>query len=114
MGREFGAVRSDATWRERYDRCTEEVCAVAAAEGAPQELDRLREFAAAAAPERRSSMEKDLEAGREPELDAIGGAVLRAAARHRIPTPVTSELVELVRERAAIRPSAAVNEGSQT
>jgi 2-dehydropantoate 2-reductase len=38
-------------------------------------------------------------AGREPELDAIGGAVLRAAARHGIPVPATEELIEIVRRR---------------
>jgi 2-dehydropantoate 2-reductase len=35
-------------------------------------------------------------AGRPPELDAIGGAVLRAAERHGIQTPTVQRLVEAI------------------
>jgi 2-dehydropantoate 2-reductase len=35
-------------------------------------------------------MRRDAEAGRALELDAIGGAVLRAAERHGVPVPVTA------------------------
>ncbi|MBA0053873.1 2-dehydropantoate 2-reductase [Streptomyces sp. AJS327] len=46
----------------------------------------------------RSSMQRDAEAGRPLELDAIGGALLRAAARHGVPVPVAERLVgELTR-----------------
>lgn len=41
----------------------------------------------------KSSMQRDAEAGRPLELDAIGGALLRAAARHAVPVPVASRLV---------------------
>src|SRR5262249_62311366 len=41
----------------------------------------------------RSSMQKDLQAGRQPELDAIAGAVLRRGRERGIPTPATAELV---------------------
>jgi 2-dehydropantoate 2-reductase len=41
----------------------------------------------------RSSMQKDAEAGRPIELDAIGGAILRAAARAGVEAPVTARLV---------------------
>ncbi|WP_277815660.1 ketopantoate reductase family protein, partial [Streptomyces exfoliatus] len=45
----------------------------------------------------KSSMQRDAENGHPIELDAIGGAVLRAAATHRIETPITARLVaELV------------------
>ena len=42
-------------------------------------------------------MARDVAAGRPPELDAIGGAVLRAAARHGIATPTVARLVEAIR-----------------
>jgi 2-dehydropantoate 2-reductase len=45
----------------------------------------------------RSSMQKDAEAGRPIELDAIGGAVLRASERHGIGVPVTAGLVDDLR-----------------
>nr|WP_256255523.1 ketopantoate reductase C-terminal domain-containing protein [Streptomyces sp. MUSC 14] len=44
-----------------------------------------------------SSMQRDAEAGRPLELDAIGGALLRAADRHGVPAPVTSRLVNELR-----------------
>ena len=99
-GGPLGAVLGDTGWRERFERCRAEVCAVAAAEGAPQDAARLEALFEAASPEMRSSMQKDVEAGRGPELDAIGGAVLRAARRHGIAVPATEELVALVEARA--------------
>ncbi len=41
----------------------------------------------------RSSMQRDRAADRPLELDALGGALLRAAARHRLAAPVTARLV---------------------
>lgn len=41
----------------------------------------------------KSSMQRDAEAGRPLELDAIGGALLRAAERHGIHAPLTARLV---------------------
>jgi 2-dehydropantoate 2-reductase len=50
-------------------------------------------------PDQTSSLARDVEAGHETELDAIGGAVLRAARRHDIATPAVAELVRRVGER---------------
>jgi 2-dehydropantoate 2-reductase len=47
----------------------------------------------------RSSMQKDAAAGRPIELDAIGGAVLRAAERGGTQAPVTARLVADLRQR---------------
>jgi 2-dehydropantoate 2-reductase len=51
----------------------------------------------------RSSMQKDVAAGRVPELDAIAGPILRAGAQHGIRVPATIELAHAVaaRSRAA-------------
>lgn len=98
----FGAVRADPVWRARYERCRDEVCAVASAEGAPQDAARLEALAAAAASDMRSSLQKDVSAGRPCELDAIGGAVVRAAARHGLAVPATEELVAAVARRARL------------
>ena len=48
----------------------------------------------------RSSMQKDVAQGKQPELDAIGGAIVRAAARHGIKTPVLSGLIQAVELRS--------------
>jgi 2-dehydropantoate 2-reductase len=47
----------------------------------------------------RSSMQKDAAAGRPIELDAIGGAILRAADRAGVEAPVTARLVAELRSR---------------
>ncbi|MEA2196745.1 MAG: hypothetical protein QOJ25_796, partial [Solirubrobacteraceae bacterium] len=40
--------------------------------------------------------------GREPELDAIPGSVLRAAARHGLKCPTIERLVAAIAERAGV------------
>jgi 2-dehydropantoate 2-reductase len=52
-------------------------------------------------PGMRSSMLKDAEAGQPIELDAIGGAVLRAASRGGFDVPVTAKLVADLHARSA-------------
>jgi 2-dehydropantoate 2-reductase len=47
----------------------------------------------------KSSMQRDAEANRPIELDAIGGAVLRAARRLGLETPVTARLVAELEKR---------------
>jgi ketopantoate reductase len=56
----------------------------------------------AAHPTLSSSMQRDLAAGRPPEL-AIPGAVLQAASRHGLECPTIEELTEQVAQRAAAR-----------
>ncbi len=48
-------------------------------------------------------MQRDIAAGREPELDAIPGSVLRAGARHGIPCPTIERLVAMIAARIASR-----------
>jgi 2-dehydropantoate 2-reductase len=89
-------VRED----ERYRRCQAEALAVARAEGADVDEDALNKIRASAPDEMRSSMQKDVAAGREPELDAIAGPIMRGGDRHGIPAPATAELARLVAARA--------------
>jgi 2-dehydropantoate 2-reductase len=82
--------------------CIEEAAAVASADGA--EIDpaaRLAELDEAHAG-LGSSMQRDIAAGREPELDAIPGSVLRAGARHGVECPTIARLVLRIAERAGI------------
>ncbi|MFE0810881.1 ketopantoate reductase family protein [Streptomyces sp. NPDC058794] len=56
-------------------------------------------------PDARSSMQRDAEAGRPLELDAVGGALLRAARRHGVSVPVTARLVaDLERRHRTVTP----------
>jgi ketopantoate reductase len=45
-------------------------------------------------------MQKDIAAGRTPELDAIAGPIQRGGHHHSIPTPATDELAHLVAKHA--------------
>ncbi len=103
----FGEIRSDpARWAE-LEGCVREGAAVARAEGAEIEPERVfREFEVIH-DGFGTSMQRDVAAGREPELDAIAGAVLRAGARHGIPCPTVAALAELIAERAGVPPPAA-------
>jgi 2-dehydropantoate 2-reductase len=103
-GERLGFIRSDPVWREALLGCLREGAAVARADGA--ELDPakpLGELEAAHA-ELNSSMQRDVAAGREPELDAIAGSVLRAARRHGLACPTIERLSAEVARRAGIEP----------
>lgn len=78
-----------------------EVAAVATAEGVPVDADGVLRMFDAAPEAMQSSMQRDQAAGLPLELDAIGGAVLEHAARAGVSVPVTTRLVEELREREA-------------
>lgn len=92
----LGAARADS----RFDACRDEALAVARAENATIDGDAVTSLQQAAPADMRSSMQKDVAAGREPELDAIAGSILRGGRRHSIPVPATEELAALVASRA--------------
>ncbi len=104
----LGEILSTPELRAELVGAIEEGCAVAAAEGASIDAsDPLGELSAAH-PTLGSSMQRDIAAGRTPELDAIPGAVLRAAARHGLECPTVERLVASIAKRAGVPlPSAA-------
>ncbi len=93
-GGTLGVVRSDASWHSRLEACVTEACSVAITEGAkltPQPILAALEGAPDAL---RSSMQKDVAAGRAPELDAIAGPILRGGSKHGIDVSATQALVD--------------------
>jgi 2-dehydropantoate 2-reductase len=100
----LGEIRSIPQLRAELVGAIEEGCDVARAEGASiSSGDPLGELAAAH-DTLGSSMQRDIAAGRPPELDAIPGAVLRAAARHGIECPTIERLVGTIAVRAGVPP----------
>jgi 2-dehydropantoate 2-reductase len=98
----LGEIRSTPELRAELIGAIEEGCAVALAEGASIDAgDPLGELNQAHAT-LGSSMQRDIAAGRTPELDAIPGAVLRAGARHGIECPTIERLVGTIAARARI------------
>lgn len=100
-GRAVGELWADPEWSTRLESAAREACAVALALGARVDAEEtvrtLRGFPGAL----RSSMQKDVAAGRPPELDAIAGPILRGGAASGIPVPVTAELAAIVARRSA-------------
>jgi 2-dehydropantoate 2-reductase len=95
-GAPLGAVRDDPVWRKRLEASLSEACAVGAAEGARLNGAALLTLVRGAPEGMRTSMQKDVAAGRPPELDAIGGAIVRRGRAHGIETPVIEELVQMI------------------
>ncbi|HWT95879.1 MAG TPA: 2-dehydropantoate 2-reductase, partial [Solirubrobacteraceae bacterium] len=94
-----GPVVQHPRWRLLLQDAVDQCVAVAAAEGVRLDADALLAKQAELPPDAISSLARDVEAGGPNELDAIGGAVLRAAARHRLACPAVEQLVELVADR---------------
>ncbi|MEV7602289.1 2-dehydropantoate 2-reductase [Kitasatospora sp. NPDC089797] len=87
----IGVVRAEH--RDELLAVLAEIAAVAGAVGAPADAAALLDAFDRLPPAMKSSMQRDVEAGRPTELDAIGGAVLRAAAAHHVPVPTLTRLV---------------------
>jgi 2-dehydropantoate 2-reductase len=100
-GAPVGAVQSDPGWFRRLLECHDEAVKVGLAEGAALDQEQLRQIYEVPRGELRTSMQKDFDAGRPLELDAIAGPIVRGGQRHGIPTPMTEELVRLVEARLA-------------
>ena len=101
-GRELGFIRSDPEWRSKLEGCINEAAAVANADGATIDpANTIAELEDAHA-ELGSSMQRDIAAGRAPELDAIAGSVLRAGKRVGVACPTISELAARIAEIAGV------------
>ena len=97
MGAPLGDVREKRG--DKLRAVMAEVAAVARAEGARANADVVWRFTQDVPAGMTSSMQRDAAAGLQTELDAIGGAVLRAADRHGVDVPVTRRIVEELRAR---------------
>ena len=103
--RPLGEILASTELRDQALACVREACAVGLAEGADIAAERVLPGVSAMPPGMRSSMQKDVEAGKTPELDAIAGPILRGARKHEIEVPATRKLVEAVEKKAGIEES---------
>jgi len=94
--RTIGELRSDPTARNTIQSCVEEGCAVAEREGVVCDprvvMDEIDALGAA----QRSSLARDVAAGKESELDAIAGAIVERGARHNIQCPTIRSLIMII------------------
>lgn len=96
-----GEILADPHWRDLGLSVIREACAVGVAEGAKLDPDAVIAGVMKMPGNMRSSMQKDVEQGKPPELDAIAGPILRGGQKHGINTPATRELVAQVENRIA-------------
>jgi 2-dehydropantoate 2-reductase len=93
-----GAIRT----RRRADAIAliGEIAAVAATDGAHVDPEAVLRLMDSVPESMESSMQRDQAAGRPLELDALGGALLRRAAKAGISVPVTQRLVDELQTRS--------------
>lgn len=103
--RTVGEVMADPKAWQQLEGSIREACAIGQAEGAKVDAEAVLKIVKNAPFGMRSSMQKDVEHGRAPELDAIGGAIVRAAKRHGLSAPSTEELIAQIAARVKTGPS---------
>lgn len=102
-GKSTGEILANPEWARLGLDCIREASAVAVAEGAHIDADAVIAAAVRMPGNMRSSMQKDVEQGKAPELDAIAGPILRGAKRHGIDVPATKKMVDMVEQRAGLK-----------
>jgi len=100
-GMNAGEILAEPRWKQKLYCAVAEACAVADASGAELDVLQLQAVFDSSPPGMRSSMQKDVAAGRQLELDAIGGPIVRGGERYRIDVSTTVELMGAIRARTA-------------
>jgi 2-dehydropantoate 2-reductase len=100
-GMNVGEILADAAWKLKLNAAVSEASAVANASGAEIDAVQIQAVFAKSPPGMRSSMQKDLAAGRQLELDAIGGPIVRGGERYGIDVSTTVSLIAAIRAKAA-------------
>jgi 2-dehydropantoate 2-reductase len=99
-GKNIGEVMADPAWKQKLSSATNEACAVANASGAEIDRQKLEAAFQGAPPAMRSSMQKDVVAGRQLELDAIGGPIVRGGERFGTDVSTTQQLMAQIRSQS--------------
>jgi len=102
-GMNVGGILADAAWKQKLSSALAEACAVANASGAEIDARQLQATFDNAPPGMRSSMQKDLVAGRQLELDAIGGPIVRGGEHYGIDVSTTVELMAAIGSKTVAR-----------
>lgn len=99
VNKSIGWIRSNNEWRKILEGCANEGSLVAQKDGVEiifeevmNQLDNLPENLT-------SSMQRDVNAGNMPELDAIPGAIIRIGKKYGINCPVIENLINMIKER---------------
>jgi len=99
-----GGVMSDPGRKAEWSACVREACEVARAEGAKVDPEAVIAGMSKMPYDMRSSMQKDVEQGNRPELDAIAGPIVRTGDRRGIEISATKRLLSAVAARVLAWP----------
>jgi 2-dehydropantoate 2-reductase len=102
-GMNVGQILADSAWKRKLSSAIAETCAVANASGAEVNATQIRAVFDSMPPAMRSSMQKDLAAGRQLELDAIGGPIVRGGERYGIDVSTTADLMAAIQSKIGAR-----------
>lgn len=100
-GLNAGEILANAAWKQKLSSAIAEACAVANASGAQIDATRIQSVVESSPPAMRSSMQKDVAAGRQLELDAIGGPIVRGGALYGVDVSTTVSLMGDIEAKAA-------------
>lgn len=95
----LGAILADSEWRGLLQQCVREGATVAQAYGVDVRSEEVVAMIGTFPPTLGTSMQRDVNAGRPPELDAIPLAIVRAGERRQLQCPVIERMVSMIRER---------------
>jgi 2-dehydropantoate 2-reductase len=95
----LGEILANADWKHELFSAISETCAVGNDSGAQLDPERVRKGFEGAPPSMRSSMQKDVAAGRPLELDAIAGPIVRGGKKHGIHVPITVGLMAAIQSK---------------
>ena len=98
-GKNKGEVFADEEWKRTLDSAIAEASAVAKASGAEVDVVKLQAVFESIPPGMRSSMQKDVVAKRQLELDGIAGPIVRGGERYGIDVTTTKSLMEAIGEK---------------
>jgi len=104
-GKDKGGIFADPGWKATMDTEIEEAVAVAKASGAEVETSMIHKILDGSPDTMRSSMAKDLVAGRQLELDAIAGPIVRGGEKFGISVPTTRKLMAMIAAHERTRPA---------
>ena len=102
-GLDKGGVFADPHWKRQLYAAVEEAVAVANAWGADIDAAAIKCIMDPLPSAMRSSLAKDLMAGRRLELDAIAGPIVRGGEKFGIATPTTKELMSRIEAKVGTK-----------
>jgi 2-dehydropantoate 2-reductase len=101
-GWNVGDILANAAWKQKLRSLVAEASSVANASGAQIDAAQILSVFESSPPAMRSSMQKDLVAGRKLEIDAIAGPIVRAGERFTIDVSTTAEVMAAIRAKSAV------------